>query len=496
LFPELPPYLVGEEKLENELGSGDVDGDEVTTSGPMLEPIDGSEAEDSDRIPSPFVFFGQFIDHDITLDVTTEFESEADPEAVENFRTPALEMDNVFGQGREASRFLYASESVDADTEGHKLLLHESDPEYPALQRNQEGTAIIGDPRNDENIVIARLHAGMINFYNQVLEALADDEGPDFERRCETIGHEARRLTRWHYQWIILHEFLPLVCGKDIVCDVLANGPRFYQPTGDNPYIPVEFAVAAYRFGHSQVRAKYRLTEDDDLTLLFDFPKGRSDDEEGERRHEVELDWNVLFDQYARPIDTKLAVSLFDLPFIEGDGEEVVADLAARNLRRGRVYLLPSGEEVAERMGHVPNNRIDVEGFEQTPLWYYVLAEAQRQEEDRLGKVGGRIVAETLIGLLLADDKSFVNVAPDWKPTTLFDIQDEVDSSLDIMLPDDIVERRDVPEPQGLPDDVFDGGESFRGDGEGDEPPRFPIDGMDDDEPYVLEQLLAYQYNG
>ena len=486
LFPNLPPHLVDETILAT-IGSGDVedrDGDgadeTVVTPGMMLEPVGEEEAEDSDRIPAPFAFFGQFIDHDITLDVTTEFGSEVDPRAVDNFRTPALELDNVFGRGAEATPFLYESDPLKREepngelSEGRRLLLADNYTDQPALQRNREGTAIIGDPRNDENLVIAKLQAGMINFYNRILESLERDNEHGFEEFCESIGHEARRLTRWHYQWIVVHEFLPLVCGDDVVRDILEFGPRFYNPTEENPYIPVEFAVGAYRFGHSQIRAKYRLTDEDDPEFLFNLPSG-------DARSEVEIDWGTVFDQPCRPIDTKLAVSLFDLPFIEQSGEDVIADLAARNLRRGRVYLLPSGEDIAERMGYRPDPNIGVEGLDETPLWYYVLAEAEAEPKDHLGDVGGRLVAETIIGLLQEDEKSYLNQKPTWQPTALFELPDD----------DHLASTEELIHPTYHRDDLAyaDGAGGPHGH------PRFPHECASDDDRYVLEQLLTFAFD-
>lgn len=85
---------------------------------------------------------------------------------------------------------------------------------------------------------------------------------------------------------------------------------------------------------------------------------------------------------------------------------------------------LPSGHRVATAVGETPLTSEEL-GFEQTgyrgpaPLWYYVLKEAELKEDGRhLGPVGGRIVAEVLLGLLKGDPLSFVNVEPGsgWKP--------------------------------------------------------------------------------
>jgi hypothetical protein len=70
---------------------------------------------------------------------------------------------------------------------------------------------------------------------------------------------QARRMTLWHYQWIILHEFLPHIVAQPVIDDVLTNGRHFYNPLHNNAFIPIEFQIS-YRFGHSMVRPLTALT--------------------------------------------------------------------------------------------------------------------------------------------------------------------------------------------------------------------------------------------
>src|SRR6185503_7931269 len=118
------------------------------------------------------------------------------------------------------------------------------------VPRTHDNRAIVADPRNDEHLIIAGLQAAFISFHNRAVD-LARDRG------VEDAFAEARRLTTWHYQWIVVHEFLPLVVGKAMLDDVLRRGRRFYNVARD-PFIPVDFQGAAYRFGHSMVRPSYR----------------------------------------------------------------------------------------------------------------------------------------------------------------------------------------------------------------------------------------------
>ena len=124
-------------------------------------------------------------------------------------------------------------------------------------------------------------------------------------------------------------------------------------------------------------------------------------------------------------MDGRLAASLIGLPLaITGDVEvEAYHSLAARDLQRGAAIGLPSGEAVARAIGVAPLTRdeagLGAFGWQgETPLWLYVLREADvRGGGERLGEVGGRLVAEVLLGLLDADPESYRVLAADWEPT-------------------------------------------------------------------------------
>ena len=407
LFPLLPAFLPCEEKLL-ELGK---------SSGVMDPGV--AHTQKNEAMAAGFVFLGQFIDHDITFDPTSSLERQNDPEATQNFRTPALELDNVYGAGPAAIPYLYAAD-------GMSLLIDAAAPRD--LPRNSLGTALIGDPRNDENLIVSQLHLAFLKFHNSVVKQVGNFE-------------EAQRLVRWHYQWIVLHEFLPLLVGRKLVDSIYGNncygsGRRYYQWRNE-PYIPVEFSVAAYRYGHSQVPGALQVndqfqTNNSFVIPLFDRNEiGDADPDDlsgfGKRAERRFVNWNYLFDtgngthQASNRIDTVLSGPLFDLPFV-GAGD--VRSLPQRNLLRGRAFGLPSGQAVARAMCCDPLPRealADVAdlGFDrETPLWFYILREAEVLAEGRqLGPMGGRMVAEVLIGLLEGDRQSFVRADPQWKPT-------------------------------------------------------------------------------
>lgn len=381
--------------------------------------LDGGEtpAENS-KISAGFTFLGQFIDHDLTFDTTSQLEFQNDPEAIQNFRTPAFELDSVYGLGPKAQPYLYESSSTG------RFLTATSGVDH---QRNVNGTAIIGDPRNDENMLISQLHLAFQKFHNYVY----DDLKGDFEA--------AQTEVRWHYQWIVLNEFLRLTCGDDAVDEALAR--PMVAGYADEAFMPVEFAVAAYRFGHSQVRAKYRVNRVHDHALSI-FPKtadtarpadpdDRDDLRSGPVTPRFAVDWSLFFGanaQRTNKIDSKLATPLLNLPFSVVDEENGGGDgdprrsLAVRNLQRGISFALPSGEAIADFYGIPPLTKAqvgDVPGGEDgTPLWFYVLKEAEvLAKGERLAGVGARIASEVFVDLLRMDTASFLARDPGWTPT-------------------------------------------------------------------------------
>ena len=396
------------------------------------------------RIPAGFTYLGQFIDHDITFDPVSKLDRLVDPKALRNFRSPRLDLDSVYGSGPVAQPFLY--DWKDAEPAGTRLLIGRN--EVDELPRNQQGRALIGDMRNDENAVVAQIHLLFIRFHNAVVDWLCGDG--DVSERGELFDH-AQRIVRWHYQWVVMHEFLPAVVGDRTAGEVLVRDGdgsvrgvqrRYFRwPKDAQPFIPVEFSGAAYRFGHSMVRADYGLKR---------IPKGAGIVAEAARtvplfpdlagftwlREGLVIDWERFFalpgadhpPQTSLKIDSSLVKPLFNLP-----EDPANPGLARRNLRRGRVLGLPSGQEVADAMDedplseeelqleHMPRSRDELKAA--APLWYYILCETSRavdaggrpQPGEHLGPVGGRIVAEVIAGLLEADRSSYLH-EDGWKP--------------------------------------------------------------------------------
>jgi hypothetical protein len=393
-------------------------------------------------IPSIYTYFGQFVDHDITLETRSSgLANLSDPTLqpfalptiraeIRNGRSPQLDLDNIYYRPapRVNSRMILGRVSPGGPRPPGK----DDQNDLPRQPRNlddpeNDRAALIGDQRNDENLVIAQLHVAFLRAHNGIV-----DLGNTFD--------DARRLLRQHYQWIIIKDFLPRICDPWIVSDLLLHGNRFFLPLRDCLYMPLEFSAAAYRFGHSMVRDLYRYNDNfrgatvGDLFALTAL-SGRLRDVDSLLEAWI-IDWENFIDggaNRARPIDTALSGSLFNLTAF-GKPMPIIASLPVRNLLRGYLLRLPTGQAVADALGVAKMTPQEIEsvarsvsedqlralqagGFAaRTPLWYYILAEAAAGGADRLGPVGSTIVAEVLIGLIRGGKDSILR-EKNWQPT-------------------------------------------------------------------------------
>jgi heme peroxidase len=399
LFDQLPPLQVDDDEL---LALGRAEGpcDDTSAAGAQ----DGSVA-------AGWPFFGQFIAHDITAD-RSPIGHRADPNQIRNFRTPRANLEGVYGSGPIGSPYLY-----DRD-DPVKLLLGEGGHDVP---RNHQGIALLGDQRNDVHLFVSQMQLAFIRAHNRIVDRLRADGVAE-----DDLFEEARRNATWHYQWVILREFLPLLVGPAVVGEVLEGGWKLLPPE-EAPYLPFEFADAAYRYGHSQIRDSYRVNRGFGPVPVFPDLMGF-----GAVPLERAMDWTLQFDfpgngqaQRAKRIDGTLPNCLIAMPRqVTGEAEgSDYSSLANRDLERGQTVGLASGEAIARAMGvdALSSDQIGLaeRGWaHETPLWLYILREADVLEDgDRLGPVGGRIVAEVLAGIIESDPESFRSVDPTWTPT-------------------------------------------------------------------------------
>jgi hypothetical protein len=435
-------------------------------------------------------YFGQFIDHDITantdrdttLSITKGDATVGDfvPESpggvldrLTNLREPTLNLDSLYGDGPFAEE---TDTSVRYDgiefrlgtlsdvPEGFGIPnqpIPDEDDRARDLFRNDQKAALVGDGRNDENLIVAQLHLAFLRFHNAVVRMLRDG---DADRPEEETFAAAQRLVRQTYQWLVVNDFLTAITTDGTV-DAVFDAP-VYRPGPDGVFMPLEFSVAAFRFGHSMVRGVYdwnrnfpRATFDQ----LFQFT-GRGDpDTSLAGAPTLPENWPAEWDRllgtgedpggvhFARKIDTRLAPPLFAMINEGLDGaapltvRAILKSLAVRNLLRGYKLAIPTGQAVATELARKldgPGGRVIgaplstdelLSGTNQalnaaladggfltaTPLWFYVLKEAEvRGQGNALGPVGGRIVAETLVGLVVNDPDSYVNEhGREWVPT-------------------------------------------------------------------------------
>jgi hypothetical protein len=399
MFPDVPAFSSDEEFLLALGRAGGVCdcGDEAD------EP--GSEA----TVAAGWPIFGQFVAHDITAD-RSALQVHVDPHKLQNARTPQLNLESVYGDGPVGHPFLYQRDDP------AKLLLGAGGGDLP---RNTEGLALVGDPRDDSHMLVSQFHLAILKLHNALVERARAEGVADAH-----VFQYAARETRWSYQWLVANEFLPSLVGQPLTDEALADGPRYYDVRA--PFIPLEFADAAYRYGHCQIRHRYRTNRDSAPVPLFPDLLGFRP-VPSERR----VDWTLFFDglsrsaQRAKKIDGRLVGSLISLPVaVTGECEiDEYHSLAVRDLQRGHGVSLPSGEGLSRHLGIGPLTPEQVgltkTGWKgETPLWYYILREADVMTGgDRLGPLGGRLVAEVIAGLLKADPSSYLSAAPKtWRP--------------------------------------------------------------------------------
>jgi hypothetical protein len=391
-------------------------------------PKDGADDEES-GISSAYTYLGQFIDHDITFDPSSSLMRQNDPDALVDFRTPRLDLDSVYGRGPDDQPYLYGDDKVlllGKPLTGEALGKPIRNTHDLARAANQR--AMIGDPRNDENVIISQFQGLVLRFHN------------NFRRDNPTLSFEqTQQQVRFHYQWVVTHDFLRRVVSARVLerilphlyaakkeANVADNPPRlrYYKPV-NSAFMPLEFAAAAYRFGHSMVRPGYRLNDRVAPIPIFSLsrlPEGCAppvDDLRGFREMNPQwaIDWARFIDIEKRPagleddpataqsartqlaykIDPSLVDPLSNLPVsVTGSNPGAFKSLAARNLVRGWRMRLPNGQSIARAMGVDPMrddqiligsssddaadippiSKISTRFENNCPLWTYVLAEA------------------------------------------------------------------------------------------------------------------------
>jgi len=376
------------------------------------------------KTPAGYTYLSQFVDHDISFDSFARiFPWETiDLSSLQNKRDPFFNLETLYGKDAQNT-----SEFLEMNTPFLKLGKTKTDPASTVLQnqeieqdlpRDSNGLATILDERNDENLLIAQTHVAFVKFHNEIAKI---SEGSADEKY-----KKARELTIRHYQYIILKDLLPKIIKESVLNDVLQNGNKFYKPDNNNIFIPLEFAVAVFRMGHSMVRNSYNLNTKQNVNLsdLQAFTgHGRFIKNLSGRKALLSdwlINWNLFFNltgwetppakfNFALKISPEIASGLGDF---RGKGSfHRESSIPALDLYRGRLFNLPTGQMLAETIGesslrssdiakYLPNDLKNIFSVN-TPLWFYILAEAQQNEDgETLGDVGSRIVAEVFVELM------------------------------------------------------------------------------------------------
>ena len=421
LFPDLEPAYFSDEAI---VALGAADG--------LMH--DRRNSTGDSNIPAAYTFFAQLVDHDITLDVASQLNSTKvqDPSKIGNLRSMTLDLDCVYGFGPEASPYLYEDDKLVVGNPKNKCDLRRVIATDKSGKVETVGRALIGDPRNDENLFVSQLQFAFHLLHNKLLE-----EG------CGNF-EEAQRQARYHYQHIVLNDFLARVCDAEVyrfACEKIYRHefPLVYRPNDCGELeMPVEFSVAAYRFGHTLVRKKY---QPNSKTRSIEIFQGMSNGFEFVKPS-LTVEWVHLFEKgplsKSKRIDEKLVDELIQLPdnVVGDEASDLERSLAFRNLVRGRSLGLPSGRQIARALvdaGYPIDSDIDLklnsilgwsklsacvrnELQESLPLFFFLLKESDVANKGmRLGPTASAILMEVFGGILLHCNNSFLN--ENWSPS-------------------------------------------------------------------------------
>lgn len=436
LFPDLTPLTITEDEAAAIGGPGGV-----------MHDFDGASPDST--VPAGYIFFAQFVDHDVTLDASSALRPDPDSHQAKevhefvdhlgNIRSASLDLDCVYGFGPEASPHLY---------DGEHMAIAENGID---LARSPGGTALIGDPRNDENVFIGQIQLAFHQLHNRIFDERVYQR--DITDTGWTRFGAAQRETRYHYQFVVLFDLLKRICDPKVftfaaerICNTKKDFPLCYKRDehGKLP-MPVEFSTAAYRVGHTMVRDRYALNAQHREVELFDEAFGTLGF--SALPEELVPDWRFMLalDPCVTPHMSKAFNAVFtnelmDLPIVGSNNANDRA-LAFRNLMRASALGVASGQAIAEEMktkgypldvtdlklGKVKKwkrvgsvlHKSGTDLAKNTPLFYYLLRESELASGGaRYGPLGSALLMEVFGGMLRLCKDTFIEPfeTGNWRP--------------------------------------------------------------------------------
>ncbi|GAA0373805.1 heme peroxidase family protein [Bowmanella denitrificans] len=403
------------------------------------------------KVAAGYVYFGQFVDHDITrLKRGSEPAGDAQLpiDQLIQVRTPAMDLDSIYGLG-------FADPAIPLNSSTGELLLGHAIADDGRLlagadlpRASADKRPLIGDDRNDENLIVAQMHLKFIKLHNRFVQHYRQLEPRSTPQHWYD---NARQSMVRCYQEAVIYDFMPTLMDARVLHHLLLDKqPGLLNPiAAEEPRIPLEFSAAAYRFGHSMVRFRYTLNSGKAATLQEMFQMTGKGGMLGSPYLPASylIDWDLFFppaDQtlprffnFALAIDPSVDVRL-------SETQDLHVNLAVLNLLRGNELGLPDGqslvrhlfkqhEQLAERIGLRELTDLELNPAilrdengqklgimdavartfpahgltHKTPLWYYLLAEADSVGQGvRMGPLGSLIIAEVLLSLCLQSHPS------------------------------------------------------------------------------------------
>ncbi len=413
----------------------------------------GRKAPENLNLPVGYTYFGQLVAHDITS------------HRFLGVQKNSLRLQTIYGMGPGASpqffehnynpetKFIFRAIKFDLDSyqsskgkvyDFKRIDVNKSDD----APTRQSGIPLMADGRNDQNFLISQLTVQMMRLHNRLVEnyySKNKNQSEIFRAAADDLIHR--------YQRVILTDYLPRILfnGKKLVQKIVDdNNFRVFDHKKDC-VLSETFALAAFRFGHSQVRQMYQTEINGTLNFLF----GENSDLRGFVRDTTRrIDWICLLAenkdegafQPAKAFDTNIVMSLGNLGFfpagkrslIKKNLEASIANFALTKDIREKWYEYIQDQSKTFTDEKLKDFEKATEKWQyedgKVPLWAFFLLEAQHLAGGQtLGPISSRIVAEQIIWLLKKDPNSVLAGQEEFEKIEKLTLRQLLETVLDSM---------------------------------------------------------------